>query len=482
MNKIQELRKSFQERLNQLKIGKVKVNSAEVVPAYTPENVPEFVFMPVPECCRVKLELAPEQDSYIRVELWLPTDCWNGMYLGTGNAGGAGFIIPHSLINGTARGYATANTDLGTFPGVDTLIGKASRWKDFGYRATHLMTVAAKELIEVFYGQKPKYSFFVGTSTGGQQALKEAQDFPEDYDGIVAVCPAYNRIRLHTSFVRNWQILKRRRVDFGQREAEAVSRRIIEVYAGESGGKSGDPYLTEPGRISVDYGIFQELIKQGTLTEQHVEALKELHEDVRNPRTGELIYPGMTVGSERFELGIPHINDKEAFAEGSFFPMRWPWGKDFDFMTFDFDKDFTRITEEMSPVLDATETDLSAFRNAGGKLLLVSGSTDPIIPCRDTTNYYEAVLRAMGGKANTEDFLSYYFIPGLGHVDGPCVQDVGVWGLAQIPKDREHDMLECLRAWVTQGVKPGRMRLCSLENASRQGKVVGEKEVHPYHR
>src|SRR6266481_1228307 len=75
------------------------------------------------------------------------------------------------------------------------------KWIDFGYRATHLMTVAAKQIITGFYGRGPRYSYFHGCSTGGQQALMEAQRFPDDYDGILGGSPANNRTHVHTNAV-----------------------------------------------------------------------------------------------------------------------------------------------------------------------------------------------------------------------------------------------------------------------------------------
>src|SRR6185436_6887541 len=61
---------------------------------------------------------------------------------------------------------------------------------DFGWRAVHEMTVQAKTIIAAYYGDRPKLSYWVGCSSGGKQGLKEAQKFPDDYDGIVAGAPA----------------------------------------------------------------------------------------------------------------------------------------------------------------------------------------------------------------------------------------------------------------------------------------------------
>ena len=124
----------------------------------------------------VKLVLNPAKGSNILVEIWLPdAEKWNARFLGLGNGGSAGHINPGSLAGPQAGGYAVATTDMGTAPNADSGNGNPEVWKDFGFRATHLMTLAAKQVITAYYGKGPELSYFNGGSTGGQQALQEAQ-------------------------------------------------------------------------------------------------------------------------------------------------------------------------------------------------------------------------------------------------------------------------------------------------------------------
>src|SRR5260370_982797 len=83
-----------------------------------------------------------------------PSAGWNGKYEGTGNGGYAGTIFYNGLADGLQRGYAVANTDMGTAPATtlngSPLVGRPEKWKDWGYRATHVMTVAAKRIVHAF--------------------------------------------------------------------------------------------------------------------------------------------------------------------------------------------------------------------------------------------------------------------------------------------------------------------------------------------
>ena len=190
----------------------------------------------LPPFCRVTAVLTPTSDSAIQIEAWLPETTWNGRFLGTGGGGFQGTITFTSLASGIQGGFASVNTDLGTgssgcnplFCGSDGnvgttlanqiaaafgdpaapstgLFGHPERIKDFGWRAIHLMTVRGKEIANAFYRHTPTKSYFAGCSTGGQNALMEAQRFPDDYDGILAGAAAFNRTHLHAGAISVYQ-------------------------------------------------------------------------------------------------------------------------------------------------------------------------------------------------------------------------------------------------------------------------------------
>jgi hypothetical protein len=108
----------------------------------------------------------------------MPVSGWNGKFQGTGNGIWLGEIWYSALGEALARGYASANTDTGhEGPGDSATfaLDHPERVIDFGYRAVHEMTVKAKVIIEVFYGDRPRLSYWNLCSSGGKRGLKEAQ-------------------------------------------------------------------------------------------------------------------------------------------------------------------------------------------------------------------------------------------------------------------------------------------------------------------
>src|SRR4051812_5680092 len=117
-------------------------------------------FQTLPAFCRVAATLKPSADSDIDMEVWLPIDGWNGKFEAVGNGGWAGRInyslYDTSLVSELRRGYATASTDTGHVShGGDSdgsfAAGHPEKVVDFGYRAVHEMTIAAKAIVQAYY-------------------------------------------------------------------------------------------------------------------------------------------------------------------------------------------------------------------------------------------------------------------------------------------------------------------------------------------
>jgi len=239
-----------------------------------PGSNPPTTITGLPAFCRVIATLTPSSDSAIKIEAWLPATQWNGRFLGTGGGGFQGVITYNSLASGIKAGFASTNSDLGTgvsgcnplFCGSNGnmgnplaiafgdpaapstgLFGHPERIKDFGFRAIHLMTVRGKEIANAFYRQNAHKAYFAGCSTGGQNALMEAQRFPDDYDGILAGAPAFNRTHLHMAGLGTWQNTHASPGRFIQPgQMTLINQAVLKQCVGQDGGATTDQFLTDP--------------------------------------------------------------------------------------------------------------------------------------------------------------------------------------------------------------------------------------------
>src|SRR5471030_2575992 len=194
------------ESLRQIPLTNGMMISAESVQAgaFTPPAPANAAavgaFKTLPAFCRVTARLTPTPDSDIRIEIWLPLAGWNRKVQAVGN-GGLGGTIPYpGLAAAVKAGYAAAGTDTGHVGGnADFVAGHPEKLVDFAYRAIHEMTVSAKALATAHYDARQARSYFSSCSTGGRQALIEAQRYPEDFDGIVAGDASWDQMRLYAA-------------------------------------------------------------------------------------------------------------------------------------------------------------------------------------------------------------------------------------------------------------------------------------------
>ncbi|MGH9617373.1 MAG: tannase/feruloyl esterase family alpha/beta hydrolase [Acidobacteriaceae bacterium] len=428
----------------------------------------------LPAFCRVAATLRPTRDSNIHIELWMPEKNWNGRFLGTGNGGGAGHIIYRSLARGLELGYATANTDMGTSPNADAVVGHPERWADFGYRSTHEMTAVSKKIVEAYYDRPENRSYFVGCSTGGGQALMEAQRFPDDYDGIVAGAPANNRTHIHTGFLWNLQATnKAPGVQLSPATIAFITKSVVAACVGRDGGAPGDTFLTDPRECKFDPDTLPKCggnNRADCLTPAELATLKKIYAGPTNPRTGERIYTPIPVGSENSPAGIAMQQNPAAMSD-ELYPYRWAFGANFDYAKFDFDRDQYAVDRKLAPMLNANDPDLSRMKKRGGRILMFTGTADPLVPYQDALNYYERAIQAQqsrlaatGGVAKrqaleeTQEFFRYFLVPGMAHCGGgPGLHDFGQDLRLDLPQDSEHDILTALVAWVEQGIAPDKI-------------------------
>lgn len=474
--------RTMKEELKSLTLEPGEITRVEYCPAKACRRLFTAKLRGYPHFFCVHAVLHPEQGSNIRITVGLPIDQWNGKLLGLGNGGAAGKTGTTDVLRGIVQGYATVHTDMGTSNNPFDKVEKAVL-VDFGYRATHLMTVTAKKIIEVFYGRQPEHSYFFGSSTGGQQALKEAQMYPEDYDGILCFCPACDRVALHTQFTWSLDHVHGITARITKEELQAVTNRLVLEYAEVCGGAPGDTFLSYTDQIpQIDYSIFKDSKMEIPLSDEKIEMLKAVYAGPRDPETGEFIYEGLTPGAETQALSLGDMLNADNFIKALEFPFYWGYGKELDLLSFDFHRDYTRAKEDLSPILDAVNPDLGPFRDNGGKLIIIHGTADAAICWTSSLHYYRQVISQNNSLENTLSFFRYFLVPGLAHgFGGPGFQDIGNIDYADMPLNALHDPLVALDEWVTNANAP-EMLLASGFVGGNLLKPVVEKErpVYPY--
>ena len=435
----------------------------------------------LPAFCRVAASIHPVPDSDIRVEMWLPQlgnqSAWNGRMEATGNGGFAGHIEYNSMAAGVRLGYAVVNTDMGmaTPPGKDAaaFIDRPERWTDWGSRATHEMTLFAKQLVKAYYATGPKKSYFVGCSTGGEQALMEAQRFPDDYDGIVGGAPAHNRTGVHTSVLWNFAAIQKTPVSYLPPEKiSLLSAAVVRSCDVLDGVKDG--LIADPSRCTFDPASLQ--CKAGDtaacLTAPQVATVKSIYAGPVNPRTHQQIYPGIPLGSEPGWAGLgpaPVAGAKVPYAP----IFQWVFGPNWDWRTFDYDHDVDTLNQRLAATLNATDPNLDTFRQRGHKLLLYHGWSDWLVAPQETIDYYNAVqARAAGSqsaadKNSIDNTVKLFMIPGMAHCGG-----------GQSPGN--FDPLGAMVKWVESGAAPEKLIAIKPPSESAPGTAPQKHLLCPY--
>jgi len=428
-------------------------------------------FADLPAVCRVAATLKPSTDSDIKMELWLPAPGqpgWNGKFRGTGNGGlggGAGVNV-NALAAGVRRGYATAGHNTGHDGDSSYALEHPEKIKDFGYRATHEMTVTSKALVRAFYGKPPSLSYMAEGGGGTIAALSSAQRYPDDYDTI-AVTGMSSYLTRHTfAQMWIWQATHQDAASFLTPDHYRVLHDAVlaacDALDGLKDGVVGDPL-----GCRVDLATVQ--CKEGPstspgaraascLTAPQVEAARKIYQGPKHARTGaELyspLYPGSELGWGQLAGGDQPLGIPVEFFK--FYVLRDPaW--DYRKRPLNYDADVTAADRpEIQPV-NAVDPDLRRFFARGGKLLLVDGWNDAAVPPKVAINYFNRVVAAVGERQARES-MRFFMVPGMGH--GP-----GTGGAENF----DFDALSLIEQWKERGVIPDRLVVGHYKDGKRLG-------------
>jgi len=428
----------------------------------------------MPAYCRVQGYTAPQ----IGFELYLPLEGWNKKFLQIGCIGHCGITELVALCP-LQKGYACIAADDGHKSTPSGALWGNENWQakiDWGYRAPHVTAQAGKAIIHRFYGTQSARSYFLGQSTGGRQALQEAQRFPWDFDGVVAINPPPDLSAVYMTFAWGRQALHDTRGEPLLNNAElklltdsAVAK--CDLSDGVKDGIIGDPLHCsfDPSELACKPHQVE-----GCLSPTQIDAIKKVYagpttsSGIRLTHGGPL--PGSEFGNPIYDNGWSesYLNDDSGTVELATLGLRYLFfssdpGHRWTLRDFDFDRDY-RSLGVMEALYDASNPDLRVFKKAQGKLMIFQGLNDVAALPRSTIDYYEAVERVMGGRRATQDFVRLFLVPGVDHVHvGP--------GAATI------DYLKALEDWVEEGRAPDRLIAVHLKHVDDDGRPLDPSNV-----
>lgn len=377
---------------------------------------------------------------------------WNGRFLFQGGGGLNGAVNPPTGaqyagdVPALAQGYAVVSTDSG-HQGSNF---DASFFEDqeaalnFLYQAIDKVTAVGKQIVSTHYGRPAQYSYFVGCSTGGREAMISSQRFPRHFDGIVAGAPAMRTgysnlgLRIATDALnavapKDGEGRPQTNQALSDADRKLVVDRFLETCDALDGTRDGLVFATRSCRFDPQTLACTGAKTASCLTQAQVNAVKVVMGE-KKASDGRQIYPGYF-----YDTGIITRRGLAGVLVGTPIPEGAIDGP------LDVDAAAARASDARAWVGDANGwTNLSSFQGRGGKLLFFHGVSDPWFSAQDTVQYYER-LAADNAPAVLQDWSRLFLVPGMGHCSG-----------GEQTLDR-FNMLEAIANWVEKKQAPERI-------------------------
>lgn len=464
----------------------------------------------LPSLCLTWVNVTSSPTSSYTFGLMLP-DVWNARFLAVGNGGFSGGVNWQEMGVGARYGFATMSTDTGhnsTGQDMTWALGNHEAKKDWAGRSLHGSTVVAKKIVEGYYaGKTLERSYYSGCSTGGRQGIKSAQDYPEDFDGVLAGAPAWWSTRQQL-----WQ-LKVGAINLPKDSPgfippamfSAISDEVLEQCDGSDGITDG--IIMDPAKCNLR---LEKLLctpsrtanSSSCLTKPQLETLQQLYlpliEFDANVHKLEYLYPNFGVGSEMqipSSLGqnnAPSLYGTDYAAKYIFDDAAWDWHTNFSYATF---VDADRLNPGD---VNALRYDLSTFHARGGKVITYHGYADGLIPPGASRLLYDNTYTEMAScGVELDDFYRLFFVPGMQHCGGSVYdapwyfagsgQGTTLNGLARQDVwpppgygDGQHDALLALMEWVERDLAPESIVATKFKNDTIEKGALRQRPICKY--
>ncbi len=458
----------------------------------------------VAEYCKVLGDINPVDPTApkIRFQVNLPSN-WNGKALMFGGGGYNG-VLATGLANvpagptdkpaPLARGYATFGSDSGHQANANgsrdgTFGTNDEALKNFASDAIKKTRDAAINIIQTRYAAPVQKTYFAGGSTGGREALFAVQNWPQDFDGAIVLYPAWNAAALDLQFGR----ITRELAKPGAFPTRAKRKVLFDAALAACDELDGarDGLISNVSACNATFNLSTAMLVNQTLrcvsgVDTGDTCLSDAqiagYNVTNTPLTlnyklasGETTYPGfntwgtdfgnpgtsplqptvltLALGTEQPANPMPAVKPATTTTIATSPPYGatfWDqWVKHFvtrdaNFNSLSLDpqnpgKWQERIVQ-LTALQDTNKTDLSAFANKGGKILMAHGAHDALVSPRATQQYWQRIRTGMGAT-KVDSFARYYEIPGYGHAVSSVFN--AAW-----------DSLTTLENWVEKGVAP----------------------------
>jgi len=419
-----------------------------------------------PELCRVSGFVDPQ----VGFEVRMPVRGWNGKLLVTGCSNLCGAVEIAGMEDALARGYAAATTDMG-HQSPDRS-DAAWAWNnptletDFGHRATHVSTLAAKQLVSNYYGDDPAHSYFRGCSTGGRQALVAAERYPEDFDGIIAGAP-FNQQRSvpHMAWVMAANTDADGRPILDQAGMKLLGQAALDACDGQDGrvdGVIGNPeaceFRPESLQCAADGGPPKGAAR-GCLSSAAVQAAARIYAGPSPGKPDVWSSGGSPLGSElTWAASLLAPEGKTPFF--AYIVQNW-----LQYLAFEPDPpqakpgdpplvlDFAAGKAQLAATnaVFGFTGELKRFGETGGRLIVYHGWADQSLMPAHTLDYWRVATGRVGGEGALHEFARLFMVPGMQHCGGgPGAADI--------------DYLTALERWVEADEGPESLLAFKVRN------------------
>ncbi|KAL1695717.1 Tannase/feruloyl esterase [Schizophyllum commune] len=448
--------------IDKISLDNVTVTSTEFVAAgtnltvYVPASCGSASYQVVStDVCRATMNVTTSERSGIRFEAWFPQN-YTGRFLSTGN-GGIGGCIQYSDIDYAASlGFAAVGANNG-HDGMtgEPFLNNPDVVTDFAWRSLHTGVVVGKQLTETFYGAPHNKSYYLGCSTGGRQGFKAVQDFPDDFDGVVAGAPAFafnGLLYWSGSFLPVTGTSEDPTfvpTSFWAQNIHAEVLKQCDALDGATDGVLENPDLCD---FDVTPLVCTDGNTTGCLTETQAETVRTVLSPIYD-KNGTLVYPRLQPGGEVLAGfaqfgGQPFLFSTDWYRYVVYNDTTW------DPMTLSID-DYAVSRAQNPANVETFEGDISAFASSGGKVLHYHGLMDGLISSDNSKRYYKLVQDTLNQEpTELDDFYRFFPISGMSH----CSGGDGAYRIGNVEggagTSADDNVLMSMVRWVEEGVAP----------------------------